>query len=156
MTVKKTLVLVFALSLLCASQNAMAESAQEFTLQSMNNVNFDLGSFKNSKPVLLMFWTTWCPYCRQGLKEINKVYSQLSGEGLKVVLINIGEQQAKVSNFLKANGYSFDVYLDKDSRVAKMYGLVGIPTYILVDKKGEIRFSDNYFPGKEYKPLLSE
>ncbi len=123
---------------------------------SLKDLNGNMVSIigNGDKPVLLLFWTTWCPYCRNALKQLNTDYATLTGQGLQVFPVNIGENQAKVSAFVKNNSLTFPVLLDENSAVAGNYGVMGIPTYILLDKKGVVKTKSNSFPKKEYKALL--
>jgi peroxiredoxin len=104
----------------------------------------------------LFFWTTWCPYCRIDLKTINAKYEELSRDGLKVLPINVGEPTNRVKNLLKNYNLVFKVLLDKDAKVAYAYGLSGVPTYVLIDKKGNIVSMGYQFPQKEYKAIISK
>jgi peroxiredoxin len=115
-----------------------------------------LSNYRDKEPVLLFFWTTWCPYCRIDLKTINAKYEELSRDGLKVLPINVGEPTNRVKNLLKNYNLVFKVLLDKDAKVAYAYGLSGVPTYVLIDKKGNIVSMGYQFPQKEYKAIISK
>jgi peroxiredoxin len=101
--------------------------------------------------VLLFFWTTWCPFCRNEIKALNEQHSQLKKEGWEVFAINVGEPVYKIENFIQRQGLSFEVLLDKDSRVSADYNVRGVPTYFLVNKKGEVIFEGNSFPQDEQR-----
>lgn len=133
-----------------------AALAPDFKLQDLNNNLVTLSSYRDKQPVLLFFWTTWCPFCRKELKALNDMYAQLLKDGIGVLSINIGESSEKVNNFLKKYSLTFKVLLDQDNEVAYSFGLLGVPTYFLINKKGYIVFKDYYFPQGEYKDLISE
>jgi len=133
-----------------------AQPAPDFQLNSLNNETITLSSFKNNKAVLLMFWTTWCPYCRDQLMSLNDKYAQLSKEGMEVLTINVGESPEKVAKFTKLRNLSLPLLLDRSSSVANSFEIMGVPTYILVDKKGYIAAEDNYFAEGKYKDLISK
>lgn len=119
-------------------------------------VKEEISSYKNKQPVLLFFWTTWCPFCRKELRDLNQLYPELKKDDLEVLAIDVGESPDKVKSFIKGYALSFKVLLDKDTVVAQTYSILGVPTYVLVDKKGSVVFQDHYFPRKEYKGLLTE
>jgi peroxiredoxin len=73
-----------------------------------------------------------------------------------LVAINAGESFSKVDNFNKNYNLPFQILLDKDTSVTGAFEVFGVPTYVLIDKKGYVRFSDNYFPKEEYKSIISE
>lgn len=128
--------------------------APDFKLQDMQGNFVSLSSYKDKQPVLLFFWTTWCPFCRRELRLLNDKYSSLSKDGLELLSVNIGESAQKVDRFIKNYNLGFPVLLDRDSEVAGKYEILGVPTYTLIDKKGYIVFEGNYFP-QDYKNLVS-
>jgi len=158
MKIKDWIVLA-AIFIFCFSQYAISEEAKlspDFTLRDLNQNTFTLSSYKNKQPVLLFFWTTWCPFCREELKFLKSAYPELVKENLLLGVINAGESAAKVDNFAKSYNLPFQILLDTDTSVAAAFGVFGVPTYVLVDKKGYVRFIDNYFPKEKYKSIISE
>lgn len=131
-------------------------SAPDFKLTDLDKNIITLSNYRNKQPVILFFWTTWCPFCRKELKILNNMYPELLKEGLEVLAINVGEYTYKVENFAKTYKLTYKVLLDKDTTVTESYGILGVPTYILIDKQGNIRFKVNAFPKEEYKNLISQ
>jgi peroxiredoxin len=130
--------------------------APNFILKDLDQVKVELASFKDKKPVVLFFWTTWCPYCQKALRDLNRNLPEFSKEGYEILPINAGEPEAKVSRFVKSNGFTFRVILDLDSEASEAYHVYGVPAYFLVDKKGYLRLTDNYFPREEARELAKE
>lgn len=128
------------------------EIAANFTLPDLTGKKTSLSDFKG-KPIVLFFWTTWCPYCRDELRKLNTLYPQLTGEGWEVLAIDTGEAADKVENMVRSYNLGYRVLLDKDTSTAGAYAIFGVPTYIIVDKKGYIRFQNNIFP-QDYKELI--
>ncbi|MDD5409372.1 MAG: TlpA disulfide reductase family protein, partial [Candidatus Omnitrophica bacterium] len=102
---------------------------------------------------VLFFWTTWCPYCRTELKELNKLYPQMEKEGIAVFAVNVGEESYKVVRFLKDHPVSIRVLLDRDTRAAENYEINGVPTYIFMNKSGKVISLEHRLPA-DYKNLL--
>lgn len=125
----------------------------DFTLKDLNNNEISLSNYRDKQPVLLFFWATWCPYCRRELKVLNSRYALLTKEGWVVLAIDVGEPAYRVNNFIKNYALTFPVLLDKDTAIAELYDILGIPTYVVIDKEGDIVFKDNYFPQK-YNELI--
>jgi peroxiredoxin len=132
-----------------------AESGLDFTLTDSNGGSFTLSDYRGKNPVLLLFWTTWCPYCRDALRKMNTEHQSLAQEGLMFAAVNIGEADYKVENFIKVNKLACKVLLDKDRKLAHRLEILGIPVYILIDKSGKVIYEDNSFP-RGYKDLLKE
>lgn len=129
------------------------EAVPDFSLMDLKNEQFYLSDFKG-KPVVLFFWTTWCPYCREELSMLDDMRAQLSRDGIEIFAVNAGESSGKVLRLLGNRPVSYRVLLDTDYEVAHAFGIAGVPTYILIDKEGRVVFSDNRFPQNEYKDLL--
>lgn len=134
------------------TQASFAETPQQapgFSLADLDNNVFDLASYRGRQGVLLFFWTTWCPFCREQLSVINDKYPEISRSGLAVLGINSGEPAEKVGRFLLGYSLKYPVLIDEHLGVTMKYHVVGVPTYVLIDKKGDIIYLDNYFPPEE-------
>lgn len=130
--------------------------APDFQLQDTAGQAVTLSNYKNKQQVLILFWTTWCPYCRRELKLLNDMSLQMKKEGTQILAVNVQEADYKVGNFIKNYGLTFKVLLDRDGSVASAYDILGIPTYVFIDKKGQRIFQDNFFTQEEYKKLTAE
>ncbi len=130
------------------------DPAPDFRLQDLSQNSVALSSYQGRHPVLLLFWATWCPYCRQELARMNQKYRELAKDGLVFLAVDVREAAEKVNIFMQSHNLTFRVLLDTDTRVAEAYGLVGIPTYVLIGKKGSVLFKDNAFP-QQYQELIS-
>ena len=132
------------------------EPAPAFQLKDLNDRVISLSDYKNKKAVVLIFWTTWCPYCREELKTLNQEYAGLSKSSIEVLAIDIGEPKYKVENYAKSHNIEFEVLLDLDSAVARDYDLMGVPTYFVINKSGEVVATGNSFPKNAIKELTGE
>jgi len=130
--------------------------APDFKLWDLNQNTFTLSSYKGKQAVLLFFWTTWCPFCRSELKLLNQMYPELVNDGLEVSAINVGEHVYKVVNFIRSYQLNYRVLLDTDTKVAHSFEVLGVPTYVLVGKKGNIVFTGHTFPKDTYKDLIQK
>ena len=95
------------------------------------------------KAVLINFFATWCPYCRDEMPVLKEISSRYN---IQIITIDIQESQNKVKKFMENAGISHKVLIDQTGSVAKTYQVRGIPTNILIDKKGIIRFYGNNLP----------
>ncbi len=110
------------------------------------------------KFVVLNFWATWCPPCRLEMPSMEKLYQEFKGQGLEVVAINFMEQEEPVLEFLKENGFTFTVLMDKKGEIAREYGVHGLPVTYLMDRNGRLMarsmgYKDWYKP--ETRELIS-
>lgn len=114
-------------------------TASPFTLQDSQGGAVSLeDALKKNKAVLLNFWATWCPPCREEIPDLIRLQNEYGKSGFTVLGINVGESAAKVSGFVNKMGINYPVLLDSEQSVATQYGIVGIPTSYLVSSDGKI------------------
>ncbi len=131
------------------------QEAADFKLNNLSDTAVSLSDFKGNKAVLLVFWATWCPYCREEIPELKKIYSKYHPQGLEILALSINESKEKVASFAKKNELPYTILLDSEGKVASLYQVVGIPTNVIIDKKGTIQFKGNALPG-DYEALLDK
>ncbi|KGR75027.1 TlpA disulfide reductase family protein [Ureibacillus manganicus] len=114
--------------------------APEFTLTDMSGANVNLSDFKD-KIVILNFWATWCPPCREEMPAMQKFYEQNKENGIEIVavnLTNIDNGVQAVESFVQDYGLTFPILLDKDGVVGNMYGILTLPTRYILDPEGGV------------------
>lgn len=91
------------------------------------------------KPVILNFWGTFCPPCRDEMPALQKQYEKWKGQGLELVGINLSEDRLTVESFIRQVGVNFPILLDKDKNIEKQYGLKHYPTTFFITANGTIQ-----------------
>lgn len=125
-----------------------AVSLPDFTLPDQNGKEISLRQFIGKTPVLLAFWATWCPHCVEAVPRINRIHADLSPGGkLQILALDYMESEKKVTAFIAAERISYTVLLDRRGGVARKFHVVGIPTYILIDRSGNVVFRGYELPG---------
>lgn len=122
-----------------AASETKTKFAPDFKLKDTSGKTVRLTTLKG-KIVLLDFWATWCPPCRASLphtQELSKSPEAKAGK-LVVLAINVGESAKTVKDFMHKNGYTFRALLDEKGNLLDKYNSDGIPTFVIVDKKGKI------------------
>ncbi len=95
-----------------------------------------LSSLKG-KVVLLNFWATWCPPCREEIPSMMKLNSSMSGKPFQMVAVSIDEGgKSAVESFFKETGFVLPTYFDPDGSASKAYGITGVPESFVIDKDG--------------------
>ena len=112
--------------------------APDFRLENLDGKSISLGDFRG-KPVLINFWATWCPPCRDEMPYLQQVYEEWSDKGLVVLAINIGESPSEAKRFLQTHNLSLPVLLDTEENAARKYNITGIPTTFFIDSDGIIQ-----------------
>jgi len=123
-----------------ASVGVMVGSrAHNFSLESLDGERVSLADLKGSV-VLVNFWATWCPPCQAEIPDFEEAYREHGDEGLVVLGVNVEEPPSQVLPFVTDMGMTYPVLLDRDGRISREYRALGLPTSLLVDRDGVIRF----------------
>jgi peroxiredoxin len=117
----------------------LGKKAPEFSLKDVSGAEIKLSDFKN-KVVIIDFWATWCPPCRQEIPHFIGLYSQYKGQGLEIIGIALDQNGEKtVKEFSAKNKINYTVLLG-NNEVSDLYGgIEAIPTTFILDKDGNIR-----------------
>ncbi len=89
-------------------------------------------------PVVLSFWTTWCPYCRKQMPILIDAYTRLAEQGVQVVGVNVKEDKTIVAGYVDESMIPFPVGLDVDGSVADRFAVSGFPTTYFLDAEGRV------------------
>jgi DsbE subfamily thiol:disulfide oxidoreductase len=104
--------------------------------------------------VLLNFWASWCGPCRTEMPVLNQLAKQYAARGVTVVGVNVEPERAAALEWLKGTPVNFPVAFDADSRVSASYQVTGMPTTVILDRKGVVRYiHKSYTPGTENEYL---
>ncbi|MBK6314466.1 MAG: redoxin domain-containing protein [Blastocatellia bacterium] len=122
------------------------QAAPAWQLLDLNGKSVKLSDFAG-KVVVMDFWGTWCPPCRQELPKFQELYVKYKDNpGVAFLSMNWerpGEPAARVklvTDFMAANKYTFPVVLDHDRVAAEAYKIPGFPTVFMIDGSGTIRY----------------
>ena len=111
------------------------KEAPPFSLKGLDGNTVALRDFKG-KPILLKFWATWCPTCKEELPVLEK-FSTGKRDQLTILLLAIdGEKEKRVQRAIKENRVTLPVLLDVKEKIARAYGVKFIPAAFLVDREG--------------------
>jgi thiol-disulfide isomerase/thioredoxin len=111
--------------------------APEFSLPDLAGNRVSLQDYRG-KVVLLSFWATWCPPCRQEMPSMQALQSEMSDQGLVVLAANLREEPNDVRAFLKQSQLSLPAVLDKDGKIFERYGGWSLPTSYIIGRNGEL------------------
>lgn len=115
----------------------IGENAPDFILKDMSGKDVSLSSFKG-KPVVLNFWATWCPYCRQERPHLKSLHEEYKDNDLIIIAVSVDKSSKTVRRFLEQNPAPYIVLTDPEGMAASMYNVMGYPTTYLIDRKGKI------------------
>lgn len=123
--------------------------APDFTLKSAGGENLRLSELRGDV-VMINFWASWCGPCRQEMPILSKLHDKYKAMGFTVLGVNVEEDSSEAKKLLKDMPVSFPVLFDNESVVSKQYDVVAMPSTVLVDRDGKMRFlHKGYKPGEE-------
>lgn len=116
----------------------IGQEAPDLVFTSFEGKDYKLSDLKG-KVVLLNFWATWCPPCREEIPSMENAYKELKDKGFVIVAINIDQGGKKaIIRFKRELPFSFPVALDPEAKAARTYRVTSIPTNIIIDRQGKI------------------
>jgi thiol-disulfide isomerase/thioredoxin len=125
--------------------------APAFSLASRAGSQVSLADLKG-QVVMINFWASWCGPCRQEFPALDQIYAKYKPMGFTLVAINVESEKADAERFLGATPVSFPILFDPDNTVSGSYGVNAMPTTVLVDRQGRVRWQHRaYKPGDEAK-----
>ncbi|MEA3361834.1 MAG: TlpA disulfide reductase family protein [Thermodesulfobacteriota bacterium] len=112
--------------------------APDFTLTDMQGQQVSLSQFRG-KVVVLNFWATWCPPCREEMPSMEQLYRDFKDKGLVMLAVNVDENGKKaVSQFLQKTPHSFPILLDSENIAQNAYGVFRFPESFIIDRNGVV------------------
>ncbi len=143
-----------ALAALVATTSATAAGrgkgpAPAFTLSTLSGRTASLSQYKG-QVVMLNFWATWCGPCQQEMPLLDQMYKTYKPAGFTLLGISVDTDKAAVQALLARRPVSFTVLLDPKNKVSGEYRVEEMPSTIIIDRKGDIRYVHRgYKPGDE-------
>ena len=118
-------------------EESIEKPAPEFVLKDLEDNEVRLSDYKG-KVVLLDFTTTWCPYCRRIRPYLEKIHDRYNKKDFVLLSIYLQESKKKVKSYTEKYKIPYKSLLDEEGSTAESYGIVGVPTLILINKEGKI------------------
>ena len=137
--------------LLLASMGLSQASSEApgFTLPDAGGTEVSLDDFAGDV-VLLNFWASWCGPCRAEMPLLDQLSDRYSDLGFTMLGINVEEDSALADRFLEGTPVDFPILYDRANSVSQLYDVVAMPTTIILDRTGAVRFVHHgYEPGYE-------
>ncbi|MGD8631340.1 MAG: TlpA disulfide reductase family protein [Gammaproteobacteria bacterium] len=113
--------------------------APDFELMDTDGRLHRLSDYRG-KTVILNFWTTWCPPCREEIPSMNRAWQQLRDEDVVMLAVNMGEDEDTIFIFTADYPAEFPLLLDRDGAVIAQWPVKGLPTTYIIAPDGSIAY----------------
>ncbi len=108
----------------------------------LNGNAVDVEKSIGNKPVMLIFWASWCPSCRTEAPKLNELVRKYSGRGMDFIGVNVGvnDTYERAKAFAQKTGMTYPNLFDATGTIGQQYALQGVPTVVIADKSGVVRY----------------
>ena len=131
------------------------DKAPDFTVEMVDGSKIQLSKLKG-KVVLVNFWATWCPPCREELKHVQKqIIDHFKGKDFVFLPISRGEKKEVVEAFRKKMNYTFPMGLDPKQSIYKLYAQNYIPRNFVVGKDGKVIYLSVGYTPEEFAEMIA-
>jgi len=157
-----TLVMICFLSCLIFQVPAGANPSQEglyvgaqapdFSLEDFNGQSLSFEDLSGEKLTMVIFWSTWSRNSDKALAKAQKLYTDYKEKGLKIIAVNAEGQQltadkiTAISSMVQELGLEYQVLLDQGLSVFYDYGVIALPSIVIMDPDRTIRYQLSGYP----------
>jgi len=115
-------------------------SAPGFTLEELEGEVVSLSDLRG-QVVVINFWASWCPPCREEMPALERVYREIRSEGVELLAVNTTYQDSltEARSFVERYDLTFPILVDAEGEAARRYQLRALPSTFFVDADGVIR-----------------
>lgn len=130
------------------------DAAPDFTVSLFDGGSVRLSDLRG-KTVLVNFWATWCPPCREELTRVQaELIDRFEGRDFVFLPVSRGETRETVARFREQTGYRFPMGLDPEQTIYKMYATNFIPRNFLVGPDGRVIVATTGYKPEEFDALV--
>jgi peroxiredoxin len=147
-SVVATLTLALGLSAGPAPASPPASAAPPVSLSDRDGRPVRLADYAG-RVVVLDFWASWCGPCKESFPALDALYGELHPRGLEVLAVSVDEDRKDADAFLAARPHRMTVLFDPKTKAAEAFGVEGMPSTFVIDRRGLVRSShEGYRPGE--------
>ena len=111
--------------------------ASDFSIQLFSGGFFRLAD-QRGKVVLVNFWASWCPPCREEAPALERAWQANKDKGVVLVGVDVWDTDTDARSFLRDFGITYPTGPDPNGEIAIDYGLTGVPETWFIDREGKL------------------
>ncbi|MEQ1908285.1 MAG: TlpA disulfide reductase family protein [Vicinamibacterales bacterium] len=134
---------------------APAKALPPLTFTTLDGGTIESADLKG-KVVVLDFWASWCIPCRKSFPEIDRLSKEFASKGVTVIAVNVDEQRKNADAFLSQYPHQVTVAFDSKGVSAKAFDLQGMPSSLIIDRSGRVRFRHMGYTDKTIAQFRTE
>ena len=115
----------------------VGDHAPDFSIKADNGRTYTQANF-GGKLLVLNFWATWCPPCREELPSLDALQRTLGPRGLVVLAVSVDKDEKVYRDFLAANRVAITTARDPAQDINREYGTVQFPESYIIDQNGKV------------------
>lgn len=120
----------------------VGKTAPAVTVQTLDGKPVDLGNYIGKTPMLIEFWATWCPICRELMPTLLASEKKFAGKiKFLAVAVNVNESPERIQKFLAAHPMPHETVFDADGKAAEAFDAPATSYVIVLDGKGRVRYT---------------
>jgi thiol-disulfide isomerase/thioredoxin len=117
----------------------LARPVPEFSFTTLDGHHIAIGDLRG-KTVLLEFWASWCPDCRKARPEVEQLQRKYADRPFTVIGVSDEQDEQRWHDYIAVHGELWPEFLDRDHRLHDTFQVTGIPTFVIIDGAGTMRF----------------
>jgi peroxiredoxin len=119
------------------SKPLQGDKAPDFALAGLDGKVYRLSDYKG-KSVVVNFWGTFCPPCKEEMPAIQSVYDSTQRSDIEIIGVSLDKSSITVKSFVDQYSVKFPIVMDDKEEIRKKYGVVNYPTTFFINPNGDI------------------
>lgn len=115
----------------------VGQQAPSFAVPKLGGGEAGLADYRG-RIVVMNLWASWCPPCRAEMPDLERLYLAYRSRGVVVLGVDQGESAERTQRFAQSLGITYPILLDQDQRYGRVYAALGLPTTLIVDRRGVV------------------
>ncbi|MQF68624.1 MAG: TlpA family protein disulfide reductase [SAR202 cluster bacterium] len=115
-----------------SGKELVGKKAPSFVAPKVGGQLVSLENYKN-KPLVLNFWASWCPPCRDETPGMERIWRKYEDQGVVILGINVQDGEKEAERYISEFGVTFSNALDLDGSITVDYGVTGLPVTFFID-----------------------